>query len=100
MAQTIDPQNFHVGDRQSALELLTRFQGLTPEESQKVFEVVTGRLEDPEPSVRIAASQALVQLGNIAAIPDLEAAIAKEQDDGIRSLLEKDLKRLQTKPKP
>lgn len=101
IAHTIDPENFQlVADRQSALELLTRFQDLTPEESRKVFEVVTDRLDDPEPSVRIAASQALVQLANIAAIPYLQGAIAKEQDEGIRSLLEKDLNKLQAKSKP
>jgi hypothetical protein len=35
-----------------------------------------------------------VAIGNAAAIPLLEAAIAREQDENVRSVLEEDLKKL------
>jgi hypothetical protein len=60
----IESQNVNFGDRISALELITHFQGLTAEESQKVFELVASRLEDPELVVRMQASHSLAGLGN------------------------------------
>ncbi|MGH9500082.1 MAG: HEAT repeat domain-containing protein [Terriglobales bacterium] len=96
--QAVEAANF--GDRISALELLIRFQNLTPEESHQVLQLVAARLEDSEPVVRMAASQSLVGLGNPSAVPYLEAAITREQDDSVRSVFEKDLKQLRTRPTP
>ena len=55
------------------------------------------RLHDPEPTVRMAAEHGSAGLGNAAAIPYLEAAIAREQGEGTRSVFEANLKKLQTK---
>jgi HEAT repeat protein len=96
----IESQNANFGDRIAALELITRFQGLASEESQKILELVAGRLEDAEPVVRMAAGQSLARLGNAAAVPYLQAAIAREQDENIRSGFEKDLKKLQMNSPP
>lgn len=92
---TIESQKTNFGDRISALGLISRFQGLTVDDSRKVLSLVAGRLRDPEPVVRMAASQSLAGLGDSAAIPYLEPAIATEQDENIRSLFEKDLTKLQ-----
>jgi HEAT repeat protein len=97
LVQIVDSENRTVADRDSALELLPRFRNLTVDESKKIFELVVDRLHDPEPTVRIAASQSLASLGNAAAIPYLEAAIAREHEEGTRSVFEANLKKLQTK---
>jgi hypothetical protein len=97
LVQTVDSENRTVADRDSALELLPRFRNLTADESKKIFELVVDRLHDPEPTVRMAASQSLASLGNAAAIPYLEDAIAREQEEGTRSVFEANLKKLQTK---
>jgi HEAT repeat protein len=81
---TIEWQKTNFGDRISALAPVSRFQGLTADESRKVLSLVAGRLRDPEPVVRMAASQSLAGLGDSAAVPYLEAAIATEQDENIR----------------
>ena len=83
------------GDIVSALELLPRFRGVTTQESQRILEVAAGRLQDPEPVVRMAASQSLAAIGNPAAAPSLEAAITREQDESVRSVLQESLKKLQ-----
>ena len=98
--QVIESQNVNIGDRVSALELISRFQDFTSDESRKVLKLVAARLRDPEPVVRMAASQALAGLGDPTAVPYLESAVANEQDENIRSLLEKDLKRLQMSSRP
>lgn len=95
--QIVDSQNRTVGDRCSALALLPRFQNLTAEESKKTFQIVADRLHDPEATVRMEASRSLASLGNAAAIPYLEAAIASEHDENIRSVLESNLQKLLNK---
>ena len=78
-----------------ALELLPRFRDLTPEDSKKVYELVVGRLDDPEPTVRMQASEALVDLGDpAAAVSSLETAIAKEKEESVRVVFEKSLEKL------
>ena len=95
MVQIVDADYRTIGYRSKALELLPRFRGLTSEESQQVFQLVAGRLNDPEPTVRMQAAQSLVALENAAAIPYLETAIAKEQQEAVRPALEEDLRKLQ-----
>jgi HEAT repeat protein len=95
IVQLVDSENRSVGNRVSALELLVRFRNLTSEESQRVFALVLNGLNDPEPVVRMGASSALATLGDQDAIPYLKAAIAGEQDENIRSVLETNLTKLQ-----
>ncbi len=90
--ETLESEKF--ADRISALELLPRFQDLTPKQSQEVLNLVLSRLKDPEPVVQMAASHALASLGNPSAINDLEAAMDREQDQAVRSVFETDLKKL------
>jgi HEAT repeat protein len=97
IVQIVDSENRTVGNRDSALELLPHFRNLTADESKKIFQLVVDRLHDSEPTVRMAASQSLASLGNAAAIPYLEAAIVREQEEGTRSVFELNLKKLQTK---
>ena len=52
-------------------------------------------LSDPEPDVRIAASHAVSRFRAGIAIPSLEKAIAAEKDEGVRSLMQVDLQRVQ-----
>jgi HEAT repeat protein len=99
IVQIVDSENRTFGDRITALELLSRFRNLTQDEWQTVLDLAVRRLEDPEPVVHMEASRALVDLGNRAAIPYLEAAIAREQDENIRSALETNLKKLREKGK-
>lgn len=98
--EVIESQNVNIGNCVSALELISLFRDLTSDESRKVIGLVAARLRDPEPVVRMAASQALGGLGDPAAVPYLDSAIAKEQDENVRSLFEKDLKKLQVNSKP
>jgi HEAT repeat protein len=88
IVQTVDADYHTSAYRTMALGLLPQFRSLTPEESERVFQLVVERLDDPEPYVRVAASAALVNLGNPAAVSYLEAAIVNEQDENNRSLLE------------
>lgn len=95
----VDSENRSFGYRISALELLVRFRKLTSEESQRVFELVLNSLNDPESVVRMEASRALATLGIRDAIPYLEATIAHEEDENVRSVLKTNLKKLQKEPK-
>ena len=95
IVQTVDADYHTAGYRIMALDLLPRFRGLTPEDSKRVFELVVGRLDDPEPTVRMQASEALVDLGDpAAAVSSLETAMAKEKEESVRSVFEKDLEKL------
>jgi HEAT repeat protein len=95
IVQRVDPDYHTAGDRQMALSILPRFQSLASAESKMVFNLVLQRLEDSEPAVQMEASVALASLGNTAAIPYLEAAIAREQEEGTSSVFEFNLKKLQ-----
>jgi len=95
MVQEVNADYRSAGYRITALGLLPQFGDLTSEESSKVFQIVVGRLNDPEPTVRMAAGQSLAALHSAAAIPYLETAIAKEQEEAVRSVLERQLRKLQ-----
>jgi len=88
------------GDRMQAASILPKFQGLSSEDAQRVFESLLKALDASDASVKMAASQALADLGNGSAIPALERAIANEHDEVVRWQLERDLLRLQPKKQP
>jgi len=83
--------------RAQAASLLPRFQDLSPQESRKIFQGVLKALEAPEPTVRLAASHALSEIGDKSAISNLQKAVANEQDKAVRSQLQMDLQELQQK---
>jgi HEAT repeat protein len=92
--EVLESKDTESSDRISALSLLPGFQNITEEQSQKLLRLTIKQLGNADPGVRIAASNALAALGNTSAIPDLQRAIAKEQDEDIRSAFQKDLKKL------
>jgi HEAT repeat protein len=95
--EIVESKGSSFGDRISAIDLLPQFQNLTTEETGEILKIVFTCLDDPEPVVRMAASHALVSLGDASAVPILQSAIAREQDENIRSVYEMDLKKLQRK---
>jgi HEAT repeat protein len=97
---TVDADYHTIGHRNMALQLLPQFRDLTPQESEKVFQLVVGRLDDPEPTVRMQASQALVDLGKPAtAVRYIEAAAGKEKEESVLRVFEKNLEKLKGGPK-
>jgi hypothetical protein len=83
------------GLRILALSQLSRFQHLSPSDSQRVTSIIVNNLADAAPDVRIAASNALSYFPSPLARSSLETAILKEQDPAVRSLMASDLQRLQ-----
>lgn len=79
------------GDRMAAAELLTRYHKLSKEDSETVFTGLVQALHAPDPAVRMAAGQALADLGDTRGIAELERAVGGEQDQLVRSRLEEDL---------
>lgn len=83
-----------------AVSLLREFHDLSENETQTIFEVATISLVATSPSLRLAASRTLGELGNCSAIPYLQSAAAKERDEAVRAQMQADLERLQPKQKP
>jgi HEAT repeat protein len=84
--------------KEQALEVTPDLIGrLSRPQSQKLFDLLAKALGDPWPGVRITASVTLGRLGDVAAIPRLQAAIANEKDEGCRSAMAGELKSLQIK---
>jgi HEAT repeat protein len=81
--------------RAQALSLLPRFHDLDAKERVKMLQRARLCLLARTPAVRMAASQALRELGGVAAIPYLERAITAETEDAVRSWLQADLVKLQ-----
>jgi HEAT repeat protein len=85
------------GDRMAAAELLPRYHGLSKEDSEKAFAGLVEALHTSGPAARMAAGQALAQLGDTRGIAELKRAIGGEQDQLVRSRLEEDLGILRNK---
>jgi HEAT repeat protein len=76
----------------NAMELVPSLVGhLSKEESDRVLALVVDALNDPSEDVRIVASQTINELGFLEGIPQLEAAIAREQDENTRAQMEGEL---------
>jgi HEAT repeat protein len=89
-----DPQD--TMSKVEALNLVPTFvRHPTAMDSGGIVALVENALDDPAGSVRLTASQTLVRLGDISAIPHLQAAVAKEQEEAIRSAMSSDVKHLQ-----
>lgn len=86
--------------RMQALSLVPGFGHLSPEESQKLFDLVVKALEDQTPGVRMTASHTLGRLGNVSAMPHLQGALAKEDNETCRLQMQIDLQRLQKQAQP
>lgn len=91
-----DPRD--TGAKGWALQLTPHLIGrLDREQSHKLFELVMKSLDDPWPGIRTTASMMLEQIGDAAAIPSMEAAIAKEKDVNGRLMMIRMLQVLQNK---
>ena len=85
------------GDRMAAAELLPRYRNLSKKDSETVFTGLVEALHAPGPAVRMAAGQALADLGDTRGIAELERAVRVEQEEAVRLRLEDDLKTLRKK---
>ena len=85
------------GDRMAAAELLPRYRNLSKEDSETVFTGLVEALHASDPAVRMAAGQALADLGDTRGIAELGRAIGGEQDQLVRSRLQEDLGILRNK---
>ncbi len=82
--------------KSQALSLVPGFIGrLGGEESRRVLELVAKALDDPDPGVRMTASNTLGLLGDVSAIPALQAALTREKNEGCRLQMFTDLQRLE-----
>ena len=69
---------------------------VSKEDSERRSEIIGKSLTDSAPAVRLTASRASVAIGNQLAVPDLQRAIAVEQDKVVRAQMEADLHQLQS----
>ena len=83
--------------RNAALGLLPRFKSVSKNDSQRIYGIIVRSLTDADPTLRLGASSALVQLGTQTAIPVLRNAITSERDEVVRAQMQADLSRLQEK---
>jgi HEAT repeat protein len=81
--------------RVAALSLLPRFQHAPVSESKAIMGATLKALADRESGVRIAAGDALAEIGDSSTILYLQRAIATEQDEAVRSRFHVDIERLQ-----
>lgn len=81
--------------RVQALSLLPLYHHIGKQQYDTVIHLVQACLAAESPMVRIAAGQALAQLGDIAAIPTLQHAIANETQEAISDSLRSNLETLQ-----
>lgn len=81
--------------RTEALSLLPSFGRVSDADSKRIVMIVAASLADPTPAVRISASDALVRLGKVDAIPALRNAIKVEQEESVLLQLNAALQSLQ-----
>jgi len=85
------------GARAQALSLIPNFRKLSAEQAADFRALRVNGLRDEDPGVRIEASYMLQTMGDVSAIPALQAAIAAETDPNVRSSMEAQLRGLQKK---
>ena len=85
------------GSREQILSLLPQYSHPSKGESDEILAATTKCLTDESATVRIQASMALGSLANPSAIPYLENAIAREQDEVVRSQMQASLEQLAKK---
>jgi len=91
-----DPKDF--GAKSQAMENARTMIGQVDQtQSQKLFDLITASLRDPECSVRIDAAVQLEHLGDVRAIPKLKAALASEADKSCRRMVSASLEVLQNR---
>jgi|SRR5271166_311218 len=86
--------NADSGSRVLALSQLSRFHKVSQDDSQRIVTATLRALADEMPTVRIAASRALSRFPPAVAVPSLQNAIAREQDEGVKILMQSSLQHL------
>jgi HEAT repeat protein len=81
--------------RQTAAWIVPQLRDLSAEDSARVLQAALRALTANAPQVRSAASHALSTLKDSSVIPHLRAALASEQDQGVRSQMQTDLDKLE-----
>ena len=80
-----------------AAYILGKYPEFLKTDQKSLVEPLRTLLNSPDPTVRIAASQALANVGNASLLPELQAAIVRESDDSVRSQMEANQRILQRK---
>jgi len=88
------------GYRMQAASVLARFHDVSSADSGRIVAALMNVLADSDPSVRMAASDALADMGNSVAIPALQKTAANESEAVIREHIERALLKLQSKREP
>ena len=83
--------------RGQALSMIPNFKELSPSESAQVRALLLKSLSDKDFLTRLQAAQTIEGLGDVSAIPALEAALVKEAKPQVRGAMEQSLKALQSK---
>jgi HEAT repeat protein len=80
-----------------ALDMIPDFQDLPARQWSQLRALLWNALSDPESDVRREAAVKILELGEISAIPVVQAAIATEADANVKSEMIRSLKSLQDK---
>ena len=78
-----------------AQAVIPHIKNLSPSDSEQLRVLLMDRLSDQGSAVRMVTAQTLSQLHDTAAIPAVQAAIAKERNPTVRKSMEDSLKNLQ-----
>ncbi|HZS54904.1 MAG TPA: HEAT repeat domain-containing protein [Bryobacteraceae bacterium] len=89
--------NTESGSQANALGVLSGFREALKQHPQVIVDPIVKSLSASSPYVRISAALALENLTALSAIPELEFALAREQDEGVRAQMELDLAILKRK---
>lgn len=82
----------------NALLILARAKTIPASLMPRIHNALTASLQDPDSAVRQYASACIATLGDKAAAPNLQTAIANESDDLTREHMQESLKSLENKP--
>jgi hypothetical protein len=93
LQKTADPSN-----KVSALLILARVKPVSSSLVQEIHGALLASLQDPNSAVRQYASECIAALGDKAALPNLQTAIADEADKSVREHMEGNLEALGRKP--
>lgn len=96
----VQSESVSSGYRMQAASVLARFHDLSSADSGRILAALMNVLADSNAAVRMAASDALADVGNSVAIPALQKTAANEPDAVVRAHIERALLKLQSKRPP
>jgi HEAT repeat protein len=98
--EIVQSESVSSGYRMQAASVLARFHALSSVDSGRVLAGLMNALAASDATVRMAASDALADVGNSVAIPALQKTAANESDAVVRAHIERALVKLQAKRQP